>query len=108
MRLFSISKRFKQSLALVGTVWICSSTNEPEASYYKLVFTNRDQVEGWIKFENEKEEQYVFLAAYIKSKNILHVKKQEEIFMAVLEENSFTALIDDQKMTFKKQKSTAL
>ena len=108
MRLFSISKRIKQSLALAGTVWICSSTNEPEASYYKLVFTNGEQVEGWIKFENKKEEQCVFLADYHKSKNILHVRKQEDIFTAVLEKNKFTALIDDQKMTFKKQKSNTI
>jgi len=60
MRLFSISKRFKQSLALVGTVWICSSTNEPEASYYKLVFTNRDQVEGWINLKMKKKNNVFF------------------------------------------------
>lgn len=108
MRLFSMSKRIKQSLALAGTVWICSSTNEPEVCYYKLVFTNGEQVEGWIKFENEKEEQCVFLADYHMSKNILHVRKQEDIFIANLENNKFTALIDDQKMTFKKQKSNTI
>ena len=87
--------------------YVLQLTNQ-RPSYYKLVFTNGEQVEGWIKFKNEKEEQCVFLADYHKSKNILHVRKQEDIFSAVLEKNKFTALIDDQKMTFKKQKSNTI
>jgi hypothetical protein len=49
-----------------------------------------------------------FFADYHMSKNILHVRKQEDIFTANLENNKFTALIDDQKMTFKKQKSNTI
>ena len=102
MRLINIINKLKQSLALVGTVWICSSTNEPDETYYKLVFTDRDQVEGWVKYNSEKEEVKVFSADYPKKKNILHVKKQEDAFMAIYDKNQITAIVDGQEMNFSK------
>ena len=102
MQLFRFTKKLRHSLALVGTVWICSSTNEPDESYYKLVFTDADQVEGWVKYNSENKEVKVFSADYNKKKNILHVKKEEDIFMAVYEKNRITAVVDGQKMSFNK------
>ena len=62
MQLFRFTKKLRRSLALVGTVWICSSTNEPDESYYKLVFTDADQVEGWVKYNSEKKRSKSFFS----------------------------------------------
>ena len=102
MRSFRFTKKIRQSLALVGTVWMCTSTNEPDASYYKLIFANEDQVEGWVKYNSQEEEVKVFYADYKKKKNILHVKKEDDIFMAVYDKNQITAVLDGQKMSFSK------
>ena len=102
MRLFRFTKKIRQSLALVGTVWMCTSTNEPDASYYKLIFANEDQVEGWVKYNSQEEEVKVFSADYKKTKNVLHVKKEDDIFIAVFEKSQLTAVLDGQKMSFSK------
>ena len=102
MRLFGFTKKKKQSSTLVGTAWICTSTNETETLYYKLVFTDEDQVEGWVKYISQEEEVIVFSADYKKTKNVLHVKKEDDIFMAVFEKSQLTAVLDGQKMSFSK------
>ena len=102
MRLFRFTKKLRRSLALVGTVWMCTSTNEPDASYYKLIFTDVDQVEGWVKYNSQDGEVKVFSADYKKNKNILHVKKEDDVFMAVCDKNQITAVVDGQKISFNK------
>ncbi|MBL6662374.1 MAG: hypothetical protein ISP65_05275, partial [Flavobacteriaceae bacterium] len=59
-------------------------------------------VEGWVKYNSQEEEVKVFSADYKKKKNILHVKKEDDIFMAVYDKNQITAVLDGQKMSFSK------
>ena len=98
---FVLQRKSDSPLALVGTVWMCTSTNEPDASYYKLIFANEGPSRrlGKIQFSRRGSQSF-FRRLQEKKRIFFTLKKKMTSLWRFMIKNQITAVLDGQKMSF--------
>jgi hypothetical protein len=104
MRFFQGGPKTKSSQILVVTDWICTRTDDSLIDFYKFHFSTAKTVEGWIKYSDQSEEFKAFSASYEKEQNLIRIRKEKEILVAVYSEPKIVAVIDGKTLNFIRSK----
>ncbi|MEK9613218.1 MAG: hypothetical protein VW080_04750 [Flavobacteriaceae bacterium] len=105
MKLFHSFKKQSTTESLLGSIWICTTGVDAEASYYKLEFTSDEKVLGWVKFSNADQEEKVFTASYKVERNRIDFSKEKDSFFAFRDKDKIVAIIEETTLYFERKVS---
>jgi hypothetical protein len=103
MKLFHSFKKQSKTESLLGSIWVCTTQVDDDASYYKLEFASDEKVFGWVQFSNAVDEEKVFTASYKVDRNRIDFSKEKDSFFAFVDKDKMVAIIDESTLHFEKK-----